>query len=79
VVSYDTLDAALQKAYGRLEKDPDAEVWISDAGKRVLLDAPAIRTRFAQIAQCAGQETDMVTKQTKPDPEKPPPGGPELL
>jgi len=47
VISYDTLDAALEGARKRLAKHPDLRLWISDAGKRVLLDGAAIRTRLA--------------------------------
>lgn len=47
VISYDTLDAALDHAFRRLEKDGEVELWISDAGRRVLLDSAAIWARFA--------------------------------
>ena len=51
VTSYDTLEAALESARGKLAKRPEMELWISDAGKRVLLDGAAIRTRLAQGAR----------------------------
>ena len=47
VISYDTLDAALAGARKRLAKHPDLRLWISDAGKRVLMDGAAIRARLA--------------------------------
>ena len=47
VTSYDTLEAALESASRKLAKRPEMELWISDAGKRVLLDGAAIRARLA--------------------------------
>ncbi len=48
VTSYDTLEAALESACRKLAKRPDMELWISDAGRQVLLDGTAIRARLAQ-------------------------------
>jgi hypothetical protein len=48
VTSYDTLEAALESAGRKLAKRPDMELWISDAGKQVLLDGTAIRNRLGQ-------------------------------
>jgi hypothetical protein len=47
VITYDTLDAALEGARTRLAKHPDLRLWISDAGKQVLMDGAAIRARLA--------------------------------
>lgn len=47
VTSYDTLEAALESARRKLAKRPEMELWITDAGKRVLLDGAAIRARLA--------------------------------
>ena len=46
VTSYDTLEAALESARGKLAKRPEMDLWISDAGKHVLLDGAAIRERL---------------------------------
>ena len=48
VTSYDTLEAALESASRKLAKRPEMELWISDAGKHVLLDGAAIRERLAR-------------------------------
>lgn len=50
VTSYDTLEAALDSARRKLAKRPEMELWITDAGRRVLLDGAAIRARLAQGA-----------------------------
>ncbi len=46
-IGYDTLEAALKGARKRMEKNKSLELWITDATKRVLLDARAIRERLA--------------------------------
>ena len=51
VVSYDTLAAALEGAFKRLEKDRSIEPWVSDSAKHTLLDARQIRARFDQREQ----------------------------
>jgi len=47
VISYDSLDAALESARTRLEKNPRLRLWITDATKRVLLSDAEIRARLA--------------------------------
>jgi hypothetical protein len=47
VISYDTLDAALEGARTRLAKHPGLRLWITGVGKRVLMDGAAIRARLA--------------------------------
>jgi hypothetical protein len=51
VVSYDTLEAALEAAFKRLEKDRSLAPWISDDAKHILFDAAQVRARFAQREQ----------------------------
>ena len=51
VVSYDTLEAALEAAFKRLEKDRSLAPWISDAAKHTLLDAAQVRARYARREQ----------------------------
>jgi hypothetical protein len=46
VVSYDTLEAALEGALRVMEKDDRAEPWISDQAKRTLMDTRQIRARL---------------------------------
>ncbi len=48
VVWYDDLEEALEGAFNRLKEDQTRGVWISDAQKRVVLDAGQIRARLAQ-------------------------------
>jgi hypothetical protein len=47
VISYDSLDAALESARTRLDKNPRLGLWITDATKRVLLSDAEIRARLA--------------------------------
>jgi hypothetical protein len=55
VISYETLEAALEKAFRKLKKDPQGELWITDAGRRVLLDATALRAEFAHHSAREGK------------------------
>jgi len=48
VTSYDTIEAALESARRKLARRPEMELWISGAGKEVVLDGTAIRERLAQ-------------------------------
>ena len=63
VVSYDTLDEALEGASKRIEKHPDLQVWITTAAKTAVLDDSQIRKRLAEPNRGHGALTQIVSRQ----------------